>query len=168
MSAAPKTDMTPKSVSETAAEMLQIVLPNDANIHGSVLGGTVMHWMDLAAAIAAHRHARRPVVTVCVDQITFEAPIKIGQLAIVRARVTMAATTSVEVAVEVSSEDLDGGIRRHTSTAYFTFVAIDAQGRPAPVPPLRLDTDEERAENQKALARRERRLALRAGGKRAG
>jgi acyl-CoA hydrolase len=168
MSAPPKTDMTPKSSSETAAEMVQIVLPNDANLHGAVLGGTVMHWMDLAAAIAAHRHARRPVVTVSVDQITFEAPIKIGQMAILKARVTMAGRTSVEVAVDVFSEDLDRGDRRHTSTAYFTFVAIDAEGRPVPVPPLRLDTEEERAENQRALARRERRLALRVGGQRAG
>ena len=157
-----------KPASESAADMVQVVLPNDANIHGSVLGGTVMHWMDLAAAIAAHRHARKPVVTVCVDQITFEAPIRIGQLAILRARVTLAGRTSMEVAVEVSSEDLDGGVRRHTSTAYFTFVAIDAAGRPSPVPPLLLSTEEERAEHRRALERRERRLEMRGGGERAG
>jgi acyl-CoA hydrolase len=168
MTSPPASNLTAKPASDSTAEMMQIVLPNDANIHGSVLGGTVMHWMDLAAAVAAHRHARRPVVTVHVDSITFEAPIKIGQLAILKAKVTLAATTSMEVAVEVSSEDLDGAIRRHTSTAYFTFVAIDGHGRPAPVPPLRLDTEEERAEFKRAQARRERRLALRAGGERAG
>lgn len=160
-------ELVAKTVRETAAEMVQIVLPNDANVHGSVLGGTVMHWMDLAAAIAAHRHARKPVVTVCVDQITFEAPIRIGQLAILRAHITMTGRSSMEVAVDVSSEDLDGGIRRHTSTAYFTFVAIDGEGRPTPVPPLRLETEEERAEHRRALERRERRLATR-GGERAG
>jgi acyl-CoA hydrolase len=168
MTSPPASSMNAKPASDATAEMLQIVLPNDANIHGSVLGGTVMHWMDLAAAVAAHRHARRPVVTVCVDQITFEAPIRVGQLAILKAKVTFAASTSMEVAVEVSSEDLDGAVRRHTSTAYFTFVAIDGHGRPAPVPPLRLDTEEERAEFLRAQARRERRLALRAGGERAG
>ncbi|HKA25269.1 MAG TPA: acyl-CoA thioesterase [Candidatus Eisenbacteria bacterium] len=168
MTSSPATTGPAKPASDATAEMIQIALPNDANVHGSVLGGTVMHWMDLAAAVAAHRHARRPVVTVCVDQITFDAPIRIGQLAILKAKVTLAATTSMEVAVEVLSEDLNGGIRRHTSTAYFTFVAIDAEGRPTPVPPLRLDTDEERAEHQRAQARREHRLALRRGGSRAG
>jgi acyl-CoA hydrolase len=164
----PQAELVAKPAGESAAEMIQIVLPNDANIHGAVLGGTVMHWMDLAAAVAAHRHARKPVVTVCVDQITFEAPIKIGQLAILRARVTSTGRTSIEVAVEVSSEDLDGGVRRHTSTAYFTFVAIDTAGQPTPVPPLRLDTEDERAENRRAQERRQRRLTQRGGGDRAG
>ena len=168
MTPPPTADLASKPASESATEMVQVVLPNDANIHGSLLGGTVMHWMDLAAAIAAHRHARKPVVTVCVDQITFEAPIRIGQVAILRAHVTLTGRTSMEVTVEVGSEDLDGGIRRHTSTAYFTFVAIDPAGRPTPVPALRLDTDAERAENRRAQERRERRLTQRGGGDRAG
>ena len=168
MTSAPASPLAPKPASDATAEMIQIVLPNDANVHNSLLGGTVMHWMDLAAAVAAHRHARRPVVTVHVDSITFEAPIKIGQLAILKAHVTYVATTSIEVAVQVWSEDLNGGVRRHTSTAYFTFVAVDEHGRPTPVAPLRLDTDEERDEYRRAEARRQRRLALRTGGERAG
>lgn len=156
--------LAPKSAAESATEMIQFVLPNDANPHGTALGGTVMHWMDLAAAAAAHRHSRRPVVTASVDQITFEHPVRIGQLAILRSRVTHVGRSSMEVTVDVGVEDLNSGKRRHTSTAYFTFVAIDDGGRPTEVPPLRLETDEEREENRRAEARRARRLALRAGG----
>jgi acyl-CoA hydrolase len=163
-------DETAKPASESASEMVQLVLPNEINPHGSVLGGIVMHWMDLAAAIVAHRHARRPVVTAAVDHITFAAPIRVGQLAILRAHLSYVGRSSMEVTVRVDAEDLSGGIRSHTSTAYFTFVAIDDQGNPTPVPKLRLDTDAEREENRLAGERRKRRLALReaVGGERAG
>jgi len=160
--------LSPKTARESATEMVQLVLPNDTNPHGSVLGGTVMHWMDMAAAMAAHRHARTPVVTASVDQITFEAPIRVGQVAILRSRLTHVGKSSMEVTVQVESEDLNSGSRRHTSTAYFTFVAIDGAGRPVPVPPLRLETDDEREEFRRAEDRRARRLEMRAGGERAG
>ncbi len=148
--------------------MTQLVLPHEANVHGSVLGGTVMHWIDLAAAVTANRHSRRPVVTVAIDEMSFLAPIQVGQLASIKARITLVDRSSMEICVEVESEDLLSGERRHTSTAYVTFVAIDpVTQRPIPVPPLVLETDEERAEHARALERRAQRLARRQARKRA-
>ncbi|MGH7680765.1 MAG: acyl-CoA thioesterase [Candidatus Eiseniibacteriota bacterium] len=142
--------------------MVQLVLPNDANTLGNVLGGTVMHWIDLAAAIVAHRHCRSEAVTASIDQVSFEAPIRVGQLAVIEARMTDAGRTSMEIRVDVQSEDLLTGKRTKTSTAYVTFVAIDKQGRPKPVPPLIPETDEERREARAAKARRAQRLKGRA------
>lgn len=158
---------TGKPSRESATEMVQLVLPNDANPHGAVLGGTVMHWMDLAAAITAHRHARCPVVTVSVDSISFEAPIRVGQVAIVNARLTFTGRTSMEICVDVDSEDLNRGTRLRTSRAYFTFVALDAAGQPAPVPALVSETDAERKEIEAARERRARRLSGRESSPRA-
>jgi acyl-CoA hydrolase len=142
--------------------MTQLVLPQHANVHGSVLGGTVMHWIDLAAAVVANRHCRRPVVTAAIDEMSFLAPILIGELALIHARLTLVDKSSMEICVEVESENLLTGERRHTSTAFVTFVAIDpVTRRPRPVPPLVLETDEERAEHQRALERRRQRLARR-------
>src|SRR5512145_1348949 len=115
-----------RRVSDSATEMLQLVLPHEANVHGSVLGGTVMHWIDLAAAVVATRHSRRPVVTAAIDEMAFRAPIQVGQLALLHARLTLVDTSSMEIRVDVDSEDLMTGERRHTSTAYVTFVALDA------------------------------------------
>ena len=142
--------------------MVQLVLPQHANVHGSVLGGTVMHWIDLAAAIVANRHSRRPVVTAAIDEMAFLAPILVGQLAVIHARITLVDRSSMEICVDVESEDLLSGERRHTSTAYVTFVAIDpVTRRPVPVPPLRLDTPEERLEHERAQERRRLRLEKR-------
>jgi acyl-CoA hydrolase len=142
--------------------MTQIVLPQHANVHGTVLGGTVMHWIDMAAAVVANRHSRRPVVTAAIDEMSFLAPILVGQLAALKARITLVDRSSMEVRVDVESEDLLSGERRHTSTAYLTFVALDpATHRPTPVPPLALETDEQRAEHARAQERRRRRLAHR-------
>jgi acyl-CoA hydrolase len=157
-----------RRVRDSASEMTQLVLPQHANVHGSVLGGTVMHWIDLAAAVVANRHSRRPVVTAAIDEMSFLAPIQIGQLALIHARITLVDRSSMEIRVDVESEDLLSGERRHTSTAYVTFVALDpSSGRPVPVPPLILETDEERAEHARALERRrarlERRAAVKAG-----
>src|SRR5438552_4077895 len=150
-------------VKDSATEMTQLVLPQHANVHGSVLGGTVMHWIDLAAAVVANRHSRRPVVTAAMDELSFLAPIQIGQLALIHARITLVDRSSMEIRVDVESEDLLSGERRHTSTAYVTFVAVDPiTRRPVPVPPLRLENDEERAENARAQERRRARLARRA------
>ena len=150
-------------MADSANDMAELVLPHQANVHGSVLGGTVMHWIDLAAAVVANRHGRRPVVTAAIDEMSFQAPILVGQLALIRARITLVDRSSMEIRVDVDSEDLLSGERRHTSTAYVTFVAVDPiTRRPVPVPPLRLETDEERAENARAQERRQARLARRA------
>ena len=143
--------------------MVQLVLPNDANTLGNVLGGMVLHWADLAAAVVAHRHCRSEAVTASMDQVSFLAPIKVGQVAAFSARMTYAGRTSMEIRVDVESEDLRTGKRRKTSTAYMTFVAIDKRGRPKPVPPLILETDEERREARAAQARRDERLKHRTG-----
>ena len=149
-------------VRDSATEMTQLVLPHEANVHGTVLGGTVMHWIDLAAAVVANRHSRRPVVTAAIDEMSFVAPIEVGQLALIHARITLVDHSSMEIRVEVESEDLLSGERRHTSTAYVTFVALDqVTKRPVNVPPLILETDEERAEHARAQERRRLRLARR-------
>lgn len=151
-----------KTPSETCVEMVQLVLPNDANTLGNVLGGTVMHWIDLAAAIVAHRHCRSEAVTASIDQVSFEAPIRVGQLAAIAARMTYTGRTSMEIRVDVTCEDLGTGKRMRTSTAYVTFVSIDKQGRPKPVPPLIPETDEEKREALAAKERRAERLKGRA------
>jgi acyl-CoA hydrolase len=151
-----------RTVGESAAEMAQLVLPHQANVHGTVLGGTVMHWIDLAAAVVATRHCRRPVVTAAIDEMSFLVPIQVGQLALLHARLTLVDTSSMEIRVDVDSEDLMSGERRHTSTAYVTFVALDpVTRRPTGVPPLVLGNDEERAEHARAQERRRQRLARR-------
>ena len=148
---------------ESRVEMIEMVLPNDANTLGNVLGGRVLHWIDLAAAIVAHRHCRTEAVTVSLDQMSFLAPIRVGQLALIAARMTYTGRTSMEIRVDVQCEDLLSGTRQQTSTAYLTFVAIDKKGRPAPVPPLILETEEERREAREAEARRAARLNARPG-----
>lgn len=151
-----------RRVGDSATEMAQLVLPHEANVHGSVLGGTVLHWIDLAAAVVANRHSRRPVVTAAIDEMAFLAPILVGELANIRARITLVDRSSMEIRVDVEAENLLTGERRHTSTAYLTFVALDpATRRPTSVPALVLDTDAERAEHERAQERRRHRLAQR-------
>jgi len=151
-----------RTVRDSESEMTQIVLPQHANVHGTVLGGTVMHWIDMAAAIVANRHSRRPVVTASIDEMSFLAPIQVGQLAALKARITMVDRSSMEIRVDVESEDLLNGERRHASTAYLTFVALDpGTKRPTAVPTLILETEEERAEHARALERRRQRLERR-------
>jgi acyl-CoA hydrolase len=138
--------------------MVHVVLPNDANPLGFILGGTVMHLIDMAGAIACHRHTRSLLVTAAVDGLQFLNSISIGDLIILRATVTAAFTTSLEVEVEVFSEGTLTGERKHTSRAYLTFVAIDRAGGRVPVPPLLLDTDEQRQKARDAHVRRAARL----------
>src|SRR5688572_14518795 len=133
-----------KRPSESLTETVQVVLPNDANPLGFILGGTVMHLIDIAGAIAGHRHTRSLLVTAAVDGLQFLHPIKVGDLIILKARVTAVWTTSLEVEVEVFSEETLTGVRRMTSRAYLTFVATDRDGRRLPIPPLRLETDDQR------------------------
>jgi acyl-CoA hydrolase len=150
-----------KSPTESLTEMVQFVLPNDANPLGFILGGTVMHLIDIAGAIAANRHTRSQVVTASVDDLQFLHPVKVGDMIILRAWVNAAFTTSMEVEVEVFSEEALTGRRQLTSRAYLTFVAVDKDGHPKPVPALALETDEERARAAAARARREERLRRR-------
>lgn len=149
-------------MADSASQMAQLVLPEHANVHGSVLGGTVMHWIDLVAAVVANRHSRRPVVTASIDEMSFLAPVQVGQLALLEARITFVDRSSMEIRVDVESEDLLTGERRHTSTAYVTFVALDpVTRRPTPVAPLVLDTEDEKLEHERAAERRRLRLERR-------
>jgi acyl-CoA hydrolase len=128
---------------------------------GNILGGRVMHLVDIAAAIAAHRHSQSHVVTASVDYVDFRNPIRVGELIILRANINRVFRTSMEVGVKVFSENILTGERKHTTTAYVTFVAIDEAGRPKPVPPLILKTAVERRRYREALIRRRIRLAYR-------
>ncbi len=138
--------------------MTELVLPNDANIYGNMLGGRVMHLMDMAGATAALRHARKPVVTISVDSLRFLNPVRVGHLVVLEAFVTRAFRTSMEVEVQVFSEDPYSGHKTKTSDAFLTFVAIDPQGRPTEVPPVVPETEEERRRYAAAKGRREKRL----------
>jgi acyl-CoA hydrolase len=154
-------ELTPKTPAETATEMVQVVLPNDANPLGFILGGTVMHLIDIAGAIACHRHTRSLLVTAAVDGLQFLHPIKVGDLIILKACVTAAWSTSLEVEVEVFSEETLTGVRRMTSRAYLTFVAIDRDGQRLPIPPLVLATATEKQRAAEAETRRAERLKAR-------
>ena len=142
--------------------MVQVVLPNDANPLGFILGGTVMHLIDIAGAIAAHRHTRSLLVTAAVDGLQFLHPIKVGDLIILRARVTAAWSTSLEVEVEVFSEEILTGKRRMTSRAYLTFVAVDQEGQRLPIPAVTPESEEDRQRAAEAEIRRTERLKARA------
>jgi acyl-CoA hydrolase len=142
--------------------MVQVVLPNDANPLGFLLGGTAMHLIDIAGAIACHRHTRTLAVTAAVDGLVFLHPVKIGDLVVLKARVTAAFHSSLEVEVEAYSEETLTGERRLTSRAYLTFVAIDRAGNRVAIPPLLLDTEEERQRARDAEERRQARLEAKA------
>lgn len=150
-----------KPPTESLTEMVQVVLPNDANPLGFILGGTVMHLIDIAGAIAAHRHARSVLVTAAVDGLQFLHPIRVGDLIILKARVTATWTTSLEVEVEVFSEETLTGRRQLTSLAYLTFVAVDRESHRLSIPHLILETDDDRRRAAEAEARRGDRLKAR-------
>lgn len=150
-----------RTVRESQSEYSELAMPNDANPHGTLFGGKVMHLVDLAGSLAAARHARRPVVTASVDYMNFLHPVRIGQLVVLRSSVNRAFRSSMEVGVRVSVEDLVTGEIRHTSSAYLTFVALGADGKPCPVPPVIPETDEEQRRYRDAEKRRELRLAMR-------
>lgn len=139
--------------------MVEAVLPNDANIVGYILGGRVMHLIDIAAALAAHRHSNSMVVTASVDYLDFRNPIRVGEWIVLKSSVNRVFSSSMEVGVKVFSENVLTGQRKHTSSAYLTFVAIDAEGQPHPVPGLILETDEDRRRYRQAAGRRKIRLA---------
>jgi acyl-CoA hydrolase len=144
---------TPRPASESASEMVEVVLPNDANPMGFMLGGNVMRLIDLAGAMAAIRHARTPMVTAAVDELEFLNPVRVGDFVVLKSRVTATFQTSLEVEVLVYSEGALTGERQITSRAHVTFVALPRDGvRPA-VPPLLIETDEERRIETAAKAR---------------
>jgi len=147
-----------RPMANARANMTEIVMPNDANPHGSVSGGRVLHLIDICAAVAALRHARRPVVTASFDDVAFLAPVPVGHVLLLDSQVTGVGATSIEVRVAVRGENPITGDQRHTTTAYVTFVALDDAGRPAPVPGLLAHTDEERASLERSRLRRAARL----------
>ena len=150
--------LSPKSWRASASETVQVVLPNDSNPLGYILGGTVMHLIDITGAIACHRHTNALALTAGVDRLDFLHPIKVGDMIILKAQVTATFSTSLEVAVEVHSEKTLTGERHLTSVAYLTFVTIDQEGRRHPVPPLLLETDVEKKRAWEAETRRAARL----------
>jgi acyl-CoA hydrolase len=150
-----------RPVRASRTEMTELVLPQDANILGNILGGRVMDMIDIAGAIAAHRHCHRQVVTASVDHLDFLNPVRVGDLIVLEAHINRAFHTSVEVGVEVFSEDSVAGARKLTTTAFLTFVALDEIGKPVPVPPLIVKTNEERKRFREAGERRNLRLKAR-------
>lgn len=150
-----------KSPNDSLTQMTQIVMPNETNGLNNLAGGVLMHWMDLAGAIAAQRHANRVVVTAAVDFVSFETAIALNEVVILEAQVTRAFTTSMEVQINVYAESPMGGIpRRHTHTAYFTFVAVDQTGRPIPVVKIAPETEEQERLYERAAERRQLRLEM--------
>ncbi len=157
--------MDGKPVRDSISTYSELALPTDANMLGHVLGGKVMHLVDLAGALAALRHARNPVVTASVDYMNFLHPVRIGDLVVMYSSVNRVFRTSMEVGVKVFVENLITGETRHTSSAYLTFVALGKQDQPVPLPPAIPETDEEKRRFENAGERRAYRLAMRAKAK---
>lgn len=153
--------MEGKPVCESASEYLELALPNDSNGFGNVLGGKVMHLVDLAAAMAGMRHARKPIVTASVDSLHFLHPVHIGELIMLRSSVNRVFRSSMEIGVKLMTEKLLTGERLHTCSAYLTFVAIDRDGKAITIPQAIPETEEEIRRYRQAGERREYRLAMR-------
>lgn len=152
----------PRPVAHSRVEMTEIVFPNDANPLGNAMGGRVMQWIDICAAVAAGRHARTPVVTASADQIDFHNPVPVGAVVVLLASVNFTGRTSMEVGVKVWQEDRATGDRKHVVSAYLTFVSLDpATKLPRPVPPVLPETPEERRRFEDGRRRRAHRLTLR-------
>jgi acyl-CoA hydrolase len=152
-------NLPPRTVSESQSEMTELVLPNDANTLGNLLGGRLMHFIDLVGAMAAYRHSRSHVVTASMDHIDFIQPVHVGDLLILKSSVNRAFSTSMEVGVKVWAEDTQAGEYRHVATAFLVFVAIDKQGNRVRVPELVPETPDEHRRFEGALRRRGNREA---------
>ena len=155
--------MDSKKAMQSLVIMTELVLPNDTNVFGNLMGGRLMYWMDIAAAMAAQKHCNAPVVTASVDNISFENPIKLGNVVHIEAKVTRSFNSSMEVHLNVWGEDLTQQYKYKSNEAYYTFVALDPNRKPRPVPQLIAETDEEQKLFDGALRRRQLRLIL--GGK---
>jgi acyl-CoA hydrolase len=145
---------------ESLVSMTELVLPNDTNTLNNLMGGRLMHWMDIVSAIAGQKHSNSTVVTASVDNISFRSPIQLGNVVTLRAKVTRAFTSSIEIRIDVEAENIPEGKKVASNTAYFTFVAVDKEGKPVEVPEIEPETDEERALYDGALRRRQLRLIL--------
>lgn len=153
--------MQARPVADSRVLMTELVLPNDTNALGNCMGGRVMHLIDVAAAIAARRHAQATCVTAAIDEIVFHEAVPMGSVLVLKASVNLAGRTSMEVGVRVEMEPLKAGHRRHCASAYLTFVALDETGRPTPVPPLQAESDDDKRRLRAAEQRRARRLGAR-------
>lgn len=155
--------MESKKVNDSYTVMNELVLPNDTNTFGNLMGGRLMYWMDIAAGIVAARHSNAPCMTASVDNLSFKTPIKLGNLVRIEARITRAFNTSMEIYLKVWGEDCLQQYRYESNEAYFTFVALDPNNKPRTVAPVLPETPEEQARYEGALRRRQVRLIL--GGK---
>lgn len=159
----PEAPLAPRPVAASKTEMTEIVFPNDTNPLGNVMGGRVMQWLDICAAVAAGRHARTPVVTASVDRVDFHNPVPTGGVVVLLASVNFCGRTSMEVGVKMLQEDRATGARRHVVSAYLTFVSLDpATKAPRAVPPVLPETADEKRRYEAAQKRRAQRLANRA------
>lgn len=148
--------MTPE---QTCCVMTQIVMPMHTNgVAGVMFGGIMMQWIDVCAGVAAMRHARGGVLTASIDRLDFLSPVRVGETVVLQAKVNYAAKTSMEVGCRVETEDMTTGVRRYVTKAYLTFVAVDDHGKPRPIPPLELATEEDVRRHAEAEARRKDRL----------
>lgn len=154
------TDKNQKTVSASRVRMNELVMPNDTNPLGNLMGGRLLHLMDICSAISAQRHCNRNVVTVSVDSVEFKQAIKLGEVVVIEGEVTRSFKTSMEVAMKVWAENLRTGSRRLCTTSFYTFVAVDADGNPVPVPPIIAESDFERQRYDEAAERRAIRLEL--------
>lgn len=153
--------MVAKAVSSSQVNMTQLVLPSHTNALDTIFGGTIMSWIDIAAAICAQRHCQRAVVTASMDQLSFIAPVKKGWVVNLKASINLVSKTSMEVGVRVEAENPTTGEVFHTSSAYMTFVALGSDGKPTLVPDLILQSAEDKRRNSEAIKRREYRLSMR-------
>ncbi|MEQ8361455.1 MAG: acyl-CoA thioesterase [Cyclobacteriaceae bacterium] len=149
-----------KHPKESLVSMTELVLPNDTNTFNNLMGGRLMHWMDIVSAISAQKHSNHVVVTASVDNISFKSPIQLGNVVTLKAKVTRSFNTSMEVKIEVLAEDIPAEKKMESNLAYFTFVALDKDGHPAPVPEVVPETEDEKIQFEGALRRRQLRLIL--------
>jgi acyl-CoA hydrolase len=145
---------------ESLVSMTELVLPNDTNTLNNLMGGRLMHWMDIVSAIAGQKHSNSTVVTASVDNISFRSPIQLGNVVTLRAKVTRAFNSSIEIRIDVEAENIPEGKKVASNTAYFTFVAVDKEGKPVEVPEIEPENEDERALYDGALRRRQLRLIL--------
>jgi acyl-CoA hydrolase len=155
-------NLRPRPVSDSKSEMIELVLPNDTNPLGALLGGRLMHWIDLAGALAAHRHSHSYAVTASMDHIDFLVPVHVGDMVVLQSAVNRVFNTSMEIGVRVMVENYISASRQKVATAYLTFVAVDRHGRRLKIAPVIPETEEEKRRYEGALRRREASQAERA------